>query len=76
MPRRRHRAAQPGIAPQQGKGQLWNWPSMQPGIALISDVCLGMFLTMALMGLQLWQMQTVAAFVTTALLVQVEHCPS
>jgi ESS family glutamate:Na+ symporter len=30
-----------------------------------------MFLTMALMGLQLWHMQTVAAFVTTALLVQI-----
>jgi ESS family glutamate:Na+ symporter len=56
---------------KQEKGRLWNWPSMQPGIALISDICLGMFLTMALMGLQLWQMQTVAAFVTTALLVQV-----
>jgi ESS family glutamate:Na+ symporter len=52
-------------------GRLWNWPSMQPGVALISDVCLGMFLTMALMGLQPWTMQGVAAFVTTALALQI-----
>ena len=44
---------------------------MQPGVALISDVCLGLFLTMALMGLQIWQMQGVAGFVTAVLLVQV-----
>ena len=44
---------------------------MQPGVALLSDICLGLFLTMALMGLQFWQMQGVAGFVTTALLVQV-----
>src|SRR5690606_33809915 len=34
-----------------GRGRLWNWPSMQPGLALISDISLGLFLTMALMGL-------------------------
>ncbi len=55
----------------QDKGRLWSWPSMQPGVALISDVCLGLFLTMALMGLQIWQMQGVAGFVTAVLLVQV-----
>ena len=55
----------------QEKGRLWSWSSMQPGVALLSDICLGLFLTMALMGLQLWQMQGVAGFVTTALVIQV-----
>ncbi len=53
------------------KGQLWHWDRMRAGVSLISDICLGVFLTMALMGLQLWQMQGVAAFVLTALLLQV-----
>ncbi|WP_244287587.1 sodium/glutamate symporter [Vreelandella nigrificans] len=55
----------------EGKGRLWNWPSMQPGIALISDMSLGMFLTMALMGLQLWELQGVLGFITTALAIQI-----
>ncbi len=33
------------------------WPNANPGLALISDICLGMFLTMALMGLKLWELQ-------------------
>jgi ESS family glutamate:Na+ symporter len=44
---------------------------MRAGVALISDICLGVFLTMALMGLQPWQMQGVAVFVLTALVLQV-----
>lgn len=53
------------------KGQLWHWERMRAGVALISDLCLGIFLTMALMGLQLWQMQGVAAFVLTAVSLQI-----
>ncbi|MDM0076281.1 sodium/glutamate symporter [Variovorax sp. J2P1-59] len=53
------------------KGQLWHWDRMRAGVSLISDVCLGVFLTMALMGLQLWQMQGVAVFVLTAVVLQV-----
>jgi ESS family glutamate:Na+ symporter len=53
------------------KGQLWYWDRMRAGVSLISDICLGIFLTMALMGLQPWQMQGVAVFVLTALLLQV-----
>jgi ESS family glutamate:Na+ symporter len=53
------------------KGQLWHWDRMRAGVALISDICLGVFLTMALMGLQPWQMQGVAVFVLTALVLQV-----
>jgi len=56
---------------RQQEGRLWNWASMQPGVALISDICLGMFLTMALMGLQPWQIQGVAVFVTTVLALQI-----
>ena len=33
------------------------YPGSRLGIALISDISLGMFLTMALMGLQLWELQ-------------------
>lgn len=41
------------------------------GIALISDVSLGMFLTMALMGLQLWELQGILLFIAVVLLFQV-----
>ena len=54
-----------------GQGRLWNFQSMQPGLALISDVCLGLFLTMALMGLQFWELQPVLGFISVALLVQI-----
>ncbi|MDM0109403.1 sodium/glutamate symporter [Variovorax sp. J22R24] len=53
------------------KGQLWHWDRMRAGVSLISDICLGVFLTMALMGLQLWEMRDVAVFVLTALVLQV-----
>lgn len=54
-----------------GKGRLWNFPRMQPGLALISDICLGLFLTLALMGLRLWELQPVLPFITLAMLVQI-----
>jgi ESS family glutamate:Na+ symporter len=53
------------------KSQLWHWDRMRAGVSLLSDICLGVFLTMALMGLQLWQMQGVAIFVLTAVVLQV-----
>src|SRR5690606_529219 len=53
-----------------GRGRLWNWPSMQPGLALISDICLGLFLTMALMGLRLWELQPVISFIAIVMLAQ------
>ncbi|MCF4173163.1 sodium/glutamate symporter [Vibrio sp. McD22-P3] len=43
----------------------------QLGQTLISDICLGMFLTMALMGLQLWQLQSTMLFIGTVMLFQV-----
>ena len=52
-------------------GALWQWAEMQPGVALVSDVCLGVFITMALMGLQLWVLQPILAFMATAMLLQV-----
>ena len=48
-----------------------NWKKVTQGLALISDICLGMFLTMALMGLQLWALQGVFGFVFTTLTLQV-----
>ena len=47
------------------------YPGARLGIALISDVSLGMFLTMALMGLQLWELQGILLFITVAMLFQV-----
>lgn len=50
---------------------LWRWGPVRPGVALVSDVCLGMFITMALMGLQLWVLQPILPFIATAMVVQV-----
>lgn len=41
------------------------------GLSLLSDLSLGIFLTMALMGLQLWALSGVFTFITVSLLVQV-----
>lgn len=48
-----------------------HWQGLRQGLALISDISLGMFLTMALMGLQLWVLQGVLGFVLTVLVLQV-----
>ena len=55
----------------QGRTALWHFDAMRPGIALISDICLGLFLTMALMGLRLWELQPVLSFITVAMVLQV-----
>ncbi len=47
------------------------YPGAKLGIALISDVSLGMFLTMALMGLQLWELQGLMLFITVVMICQV-----
>ncbi|WP_137916887.1 sodium/glutamate symporter [Hydrogenophaga sp. 2FB] len=52
-------------------GRLWNWPRMRLGVALMSDISLGLFLTMALMGLRLWELGPVLGFMATAMALQV-----
>ncbi|KHJ53894.1 glutamate permease [Aureimonas altamirensis] len=47
------------------------WPGISQGLALISDIALGLFLTMALMGLQLWELAGVFGFIVTALAIQI-----
>ena len=47
------------------------YPGAKQGIALISDVSLGMFLTMALMSLQLWELQGILLFIGVAMLFQI-----
>lgn len=42
----------------------------QQGLGLISDICLGMFLTMALMGLQLWQLQSAIVYLSSVMFLQ------
>lgn len=48
-----------------------NSKSAQLGQSLILDICLGMFLTMALMGLQLWQLQSSVLFLSAVMICQV-----
>lgn len=48
-----------------------NWPGLDEGLALVSNLALGLFLTMALMGLQLWQLDGVLAFILSTLAVQI-----
>ena len=59
------------LARKQRKLGSYHWHSMRQGMALISEICLGLFLTMALMGLQLWALQGVMGFVLTVLALQV-----
>ncbi|MEF7615631.1 sodium/glutamate symporter [Aquincola sp. MAHUQ-54] len=47
------------------------WAGTRRGLALISDICLGMFLTMALMGLQPWALDGVLGFVAAVMAVQI-----
>jgi len=63
------RAAGDLLAPDGGR--MWRFERMQPGIALVSDMCLGLFLTMALMGLQLWVLQPVLGFIAVAMTLQI-----
>ena len=56
---------------KQHKLGQFHWQSMRQGLAMISDICLGLFLTMALMGLQLWVLQGSLGFVLTVLVLQV-----
>lgn len=50
---------------------LWRITDAKQGMALISDICLGMFLTMALMDLRLWELHGSIGFVVTALSLQI-----
>ena len=47
------------------------YPGAKIGIALISDISLGMFLVMALMGLQLWELQGLMVFMSAVMFCQI-----
>jgi glutamate:Na+ symporter, ESS family len=47
------------------------YPGAKLGIALISDISLGMFLTMALMGLELWELQGLVLFIAVVMVFQI-----
>ena len=47
------------------------WPARSKSLAVISDLALGIFLTMSLMGLQLWVVAELAAPMMVILAVQV-----
>ncbi len=46
------------------------WPSRTPTLALVSDICLGLFLSMSLMSLQLWTLAELAGPMLITLVVQ------
>ena len=47
------------------------FPGARIGIALISDISLGMFLVMALMGLQLWELEGLMVFISAVMVFQI-----
>jgi ESS family glutamate:Na+ symporter len=47
------------------------WRGREVGLSLISDISLGMFLIMALMGLQVWELQGALLFVAAVMTVQI-----
>ncbi|MBD1388555.1 sodium/glutamate symporter [Neiella sp. HB171785] len=47
------------------------WPGQEQGLALISDICLGMFLTMALMSLQIWELKGSLLFLGSVMTLQI-----
>lgn len=47
------------------------WAGEKQGLALISDIALGMFLVMALMGLQLWELKGAVVFLAVVITIQV-----
>ncbi len=48
-----------------------HWPGIRQGLSLIGDIALGLFLTMALMGLQIWALDGLLAFILTVLVLQI-----
>lgn len=51
-----------------------SWLNARDGLSLISDICLGMFLTMAMMGLKLWQLDGVFGLILLVICAQVMLC--
>lgn len=54
-----------------GERRVKSWSAASQGLSLISDICLGVFLVMALMGMQLWQLGGYLLFIGTALTLQI-----
>jgi ESS family glutamate:Na+ symporter len=47
------------------------WPGQEHGLALISDIALGMFLVMALMGLKVWELAGTLGFLAVVMTLQI-----
>lgn len=54
-----------------GAGRLSSLGLSGEALPLISDICLGMFLVMALMGLQLWELGGMLGFIVSTLALQI-----
>jgi ESS family glutamate:Na+ symporter len=55
----------PRVAPK------FDWPGSNDGLALISDVSLGLFYTMTLMSMRLWAIEGIAGFIIVVIIAQV-----
>ena len=51
-----------------------SWINARDGLALISDICLGLFLTMALMGTRLWQLEGMFGAILLIVTLQILMC--
>ncbi len=63
-----------GILLKNGVGRIFpqiEWEGGPQALAVITDLCLGMFLTMALMALQLWELQGTLLFITIVMTAQI-----
>lgn len=60
------------LTPSTFKRQFQSYsPGVRQGLSLIGDIALGLFLTMALMGLQLWALSGFLSFILTVLFLQI-----
>lgn len=57
------------VAPRQLVRRIW--PGTDDALGLISDLSLGLFMTMALMSLQLWELSGYFSFISSVLAVQI-----
>lgn len=59
------------ITPFTGRAITRVWPGTNDALTLVMDISLGLFLTMALMGLQLWTLAGMVDYIVTVLAVQI-----
>ncbi|WP_428848438.1 sodium/glutamate symporter [Shewanella kaireitica] len=59
------------ILSRRKKADLSYMEEAKSGLSLIQDICLGMFLTMALMSLKIWELEGSLAYISVVMILQV-----